>query len=1199
MSLDYVRKGEAVKASTVNSIIDTIGGNQSMSPDLNVTTTARGPQISMPSKYGGPNQKPDHILDVGRYMLSNWPMVKLQLGFKLDDCLGAIKYHRADGTTSTPVTAAVVYQNSENCPTGSDISCYALDDSYFGKDAAAHAAGWVDTMIEDPYPGGFLEAQLWKYKSGTELTEVFTNVNDQISVQQQLSTVLQTNGANEEDLSTLNIVGQWKLLDSTILSVKGQYNLVPTHEIVCKNGIIDVYETSMFDYNVVLKASLECIDVQKDGSGDVTSTIWAWKIPLGPDATCIEGKAHSNSVTYGGNEVVFEVQQGEIGSNFNGEATYNGKAIWYGRYEVKAGEELLANEVWLNLSYDYQIKATKGIFSSSKSSGSYTQDGILNRNVFVVKLSSFKPGAEVAKGDRAPAESIEYGTWGALPKDGPKLDTYCQKDSYTSFKSLDWANREGETVECQCAELYEFDQLSTVDPISTDHLVIRRVDENNGAELKYISLSSLEISGMYVPPDADVQEAQTSSIQTRELDNGSKVEQLFQFNQPETVDVRISDLVSVDVVLRNPNNGNPCIEYGKLCIDIATDSQGQTGQKSIDRLSSTNELQLYKFNENGLSAFKSDITVNGNREYLLPNEYEFVLRKNGAGGEVTYGQVALSVKMEELSATIVSGDSQVLPNQKSIQYISKNGEDYYQLYDMDKVGTSLPKKTITMSADGYTQLLPNDYEFVLRQNGAGGKIKYANLSCCIPNLSSLSATIVSGDNEVVGTRKSIDFINQPDSDQYYQLHDFQTSAVNGPNTFLKFQDQPLNEEDFSIGCQTQFVVRVPDGNNGYEVKYMQLSAYQEHERVDTREQYARGHSIDYTAYNKGYGYGCYSVLQLQGFDAGCSYFITSADISSRYGNGILIRKFNEDGCYWQLDYMNFDSLDELAIKYIGDSQLSLSAHNPYSKSTTVWWDEYDQKKYVELYGFKSDFQHNSVTIQNDGCTYYWPQNVRTDKYIDEFDYILVKHVDSDGNISLRYTQLQVQMPNIAGLEGDITSIYNEINDIHIDIQYLSGCIDILSGELSVEGWESGGDSSTCYGSNIGNNKGNVVIDLDETTLSGSWKTSEDFTTGGNHHVGANLSVDYDGYVGGCLHVGGYVYAGCGFCTGNAYFTRIGAYVEGPVTITNGSFNVGCAYLEESSLKVGCSITIGSTSLDESQLKALLQLVNAPQMLQNL
>ena len=597
MSLDYVRKGEAVKASTVNSIIDTIGGNQSMSPDLNVTTTTRGPQISMPSKYGGPNQKPDHILDVGRYMLSNWPMVKLQLGFKLEDCLGAIKYHRADGTTSTPSYAAVVYQNSENCPTGSDISGYALDNSYFGKDAAAHAAGWVNTFIEDPYPGGFLEAQVWKYKSGTEIAEVFTNVNDQISVQQQLSSVLQTNGANEEDLSTLKIVGQWKLLNSTSLSVKGQDNLVPTHEIVCKNGIIDVYETSMFDYNVVLKASLECIDAQKNNDGEVLNTTWAWKIPLGQDAEYVEGKARSSSVTYGGNQVVFEVAQGEIGSNFNGEATYNGKAIWYGRYEVNAGEELLANEVWLNLSYDYQIKATKGIFSSSKILGSYTQDGILNRNVFVAKLSSFKIGAEVVKGGKAPAESIEHGTWGVLQKDGPKLDTYCQKDSTTSFKSLDWANREGGTVECQYAELHEFDQLSTVDPISTDHLVIRRVDENNGAELKYISLSALEISGMYVPPDADVLESQTSSIQTRVLDNGSKVEQLFQFHVPETVDVRISDLVSVDVVLRKPNNGQPYIEYGKLCIDIATDSQGQTGQKSIDKLSSTNELQLYNFDK--------------------------------------------------------------------------------------------------------------------------------------------------------------------------------------------------------------------------------------------------------------------------------------------------------------------------------------------------------------------------------------------------------------------------------------------------------------------------------------------------------------------------------------------------------------------------------------------------------------------------
>ena len=64
--------------------------------------------------------------------------------------------------------------------------------------------------------------------------------------------------------------------------------------------------------------------------------------------------------------------------------------------------------------------------------------------------------------------------------------------------------------------------------------------------------------------------------------------------------------------------------------------------------------------------------MNGTREHLLPNEYEFVLRKNGAGGEVTYGQVALAVKMEELS-----GDSQA-SEQKSIS-VSNNVIELYKM----------------------------------------------------------------------------------------------------------------------------------------------------------------------------------------------------------------------------------------------------------------------------------------------------------------------------------------------------------------------------------------------------------------------------------------------------------------------------------------------------------------------------------------
>ena len=123
-----------------------------------------------------------------------------------------------------------------------------------------------------------------------------------------------------------------------------------------------------------------------------------------------------------------------------------------------------------------------------------------------------------------------------------------------------------------------------------------------------------------------------------------------------------------------------------------------------------------------------------------------------------------------------------------------------------------------------------------------------------------------------------------------------------------------------------------------------------------------------------------------------------------------------------------------------------------------------------------------MTIHTDGCSYYWPQDIRTDQQLTEWDYILVKHVDSNGDSYLKYTQLAVEMPDIDSIEGDITNIYGDITNVYEEIQYLSGCIDDLSGQLSGNYWESGGDSSTCYGSDIGNSNGDVAINLDSQTL---------------------------------------------------------------------------------------------------------------------
>ena len=340
MSLDYVKKGEAVRASTVNSLIDAIGGNQRMSPDLNVTTTKNGPQVSLPSNYGGPNHKPNELLDVGRYQLSGWPMTQLFLGPEIGDCLNAIRLHKPDGTVQTSVSAAVIFQNSEDCPTGSDLSGYLLSSEQFGYDKERHASGWLQTMLEDPYCDKYMGAQLWQYQDGQKLATVFTNVGSELSVRTTLSSLLNSGGEDSGGLSSLSRIDAWTLVYSTKLSVEidGRVEWVPTHEYIKNHGQIDVYQSEFKDYNVVLKCSLKCIGVQESGPDPETgrthveSTKWAWSIPLGPDASSDDGKAHSSCVTYGGNPVLFEVEEGEVGDDYDGTATYDNGEITFGLF---------------------------------------------------------------------------------------------------------------------------------------------------------------------------------------------------------------------------------------------------------------------------------------------------------------------------------------------------------------------------------------------------------------------------------------------------------------------------------------------------------------------------------------------------------------------------------------------------------------------------------------------------------------------------------------------------------------------------------------------------------------------------------------------------------------------------------------------------------------------------------------------------
>lgn len=83
MSLDYVARGDGIKASTVNSLIDAVQGGGNMSPDFLVTGTRTGPQIVASAKLGSSSLSRNCVFDIDNYILSGWPMAKVKLGSTL------------------------------------------------------------------------------------------------------------------------------------------------------------------------------------------------------------------------------------------------------------------------------------------------------------------------------------------------------------------------------------------------------------------------------------------------------------------------------------------------------------------------------------------------------------------------------------------------------------------------------------------------------------------------------------------------------------------------------------------------------------------------------------------------------------------------------------------------------------------------------------------------------------------------------------------------------------------------------------------------------------------------------------------------------------------------------------------------------------------------------------------------------------
>ena len=335
-----------------------------------------------------------------------------------------------------------------------------------------------------------------------------------------------------------------------------------------------------------------------------------------------------------------------------------------------------------------------------------------------------------------------------------------------------------------------------------------------------------------------------------------------------------------------------------------------------------------------------------------------------------------------------------------------------------------------------------------------------------------------------------------------QLYEFdeQHSAVE--DSFITFQDTDSTHPFTPLGCTDPlFLVRRGDGTPGneYYLDYTRIHVAQKHEPIDS-EYEDMGRSLDRIQNPDSPG-GDEQVLELYNFLSGSTVTLDPTDIEP--DDGILVRK-DESG-EKTLEYMTFDSLSNFTPIEKGDSNFD---GNEDKSVHTYWYVGNDWA--IELYNWRTEGTAAPVTIYGDGCTYRWPQNTKTTTPSNTADYILVKHEDANGNMVLQYRQLEVTMPTLTGYDQEITNIDNRI-------VVISGAVDVLSSQISgLSGnyWESGGDSSTCYGSDIADSFGNSVIDLDRCELVANW------TTHGNHSITGDLSV------GGSIHV-----LGCGVTVG--------------------------------------------------------------------
>ena len=563
--------------------------------------------------------------------------------------------------------------------------------------------------------------------------------------------------------------------------------------------------------------------------------------------------------------------------------------------------------------------------------------------------------------------------------------------------------------------------------------------------------------------------------------------------------------------------------------------------------------------------------------------YDLVARQISSDGSkyITYLSLSsLSNVISGLSDSAISGDSQVKEDeQKSITLSVDGDEKYYQLYNFNN-GCANARLTSFYGAD-------EQYE------GETGNFYFNNVDILVrvrPNssdatelqyldFSTLSATTIPTDTEVFTKgeeegiveypQKSIEIFNGCFEDgtpykclQLYRIN--QTSDVENEYKSVVIEHQG-NDPDDREKPYTQsllpegyeFVVRsVVEGCQGGTIHYMPLSVGVVMPGVDTYDAVDRlSRSIEWTGCDSGKDY-----LRLYNF--AWNYCVTEYQpnyedeiqddkFKLEDSDGILFRKSTVDdpeNDNPELRYMTFKSLKNY-INYEGDSNIVDDVDDDdKSESIERVYDEETHQEYFRL----KDFKYRAGDIMLNGEL----ESNSTTEFTDDDTHILVRQFDEYGHPVLKYAKLEISLPEING--G--TDYSYEINELYEIVDYLSSEISAISGTCSCDlsgAWQQGADAEINYGSSIGDSYKYEAINLDNRTLYGCWKHDGSFIIQG----GCLLIPD------GSINVG----------------TVDSTYI-GDGCIGVGNINVRDSVYTQ-------ALTIGNTTITESQLQQLLALLN--------